>query len=243
MLLSPLLRTGRQDPPTRHRHLSFRRVRRLTLSTGLALACLSSTLARAVAPPQPDAFSGNQLELGSAAAPVTVVEYLSTTCSHCAAFERDTWPQVNRAFVLTGKVRFIVREMPTAPVAASAAGFLLARCAGADRYWGVVQALLQRQDEVLGAPTLTAAIAREQEIAGLNSDAAQACLSDPSAVDAINARRQAGLATGVDSTPYFIVDGAPLRPGARLGSEAYEGGELSYAQFEAAVRRAARDRR
>ena len=188
-------------------------------------------------PPPAPFFNAPQLELGSAAAPVTVVEYLSTSCSHCAAFERDTWPEVDRTYVQSGAVRFIIREMPTAPVAAAAAGFLLARCAGQARYWAVVQALLRRQDEVLSAPSLATAVAREQAIAEVDRDSAESCLSDPAAIDAINGRRQAGLDAGVDSTPYFLVNGAPIRPGMRLAGQLYAGGELSFRQFAAAIQR------
>ena len=180
-------------------------------------------------------FEKEQLELGSPLAPVTVIEYLSTTCSHCSAFDRDTWPEVLRSYVATGAVRYIIREMPTAPVAVSAAGFLLARCAGRDRYWEVVQALLQRQTEVLGAKSPAEAVTRERNIAELDADTAETCLSDPAAIEAINARRQAGIEAGIDSTPYFIVDGRPLRPGERLAGIVYEGGELSFEQFAAAV--------
>lgn len=245
----PTTRSEPQAPRVAKRRRSPARLRWAAVCTSAAVAALSPTAAHANlqpplfpasgdGPPQLNVFRAGQLELGSPSAPVTVVEYLSTTCSHCAAFERDTWPEVDRDYVQTGKVRFIIREMPTAPVAASAAGFLLARCAGPDRYWFVVQALLQRQDEVLSAPSLAVAIAREQAIAGLTSDAAQACLSDPVALDAINARRQSGLASGVDATPYFVINGVPLRPGARLGAGRYEGGELSIEQFRAAVSRA-----
>ena len=196
-----------------------------------------STEAVATAPPQSADFTSDQLELGAPNAPATVVEYLSTTCSHCAAFERDTWPQVESTYVATGKVRFVIREMPTAPVAVAAAGFLLARCAGQTRYWEVVQALLRSQADTLRAPNLAAAITHEQAVAGLDADAAQACLSDPQAINAENARRQAGLDAGVDSTPYFIINGVPLTPGMRLAGQVYEGGELSFAQFSYALQR------
>ena len=183
-------------------------------------------------------FNQPELVLGSPLASTTVIEYLSVTCSHCAAFARDTWPAVDRRYVQTGAVRFIVREMPTAPVAVAAAGFLLARCTGPQRYWSVVQALLAHQGEVLGASTLSSAIEREAALAGLDPEMAKSCLSDADAIDAINARRQSGLDAGIDSTPYFLINGRPLLAGTRLAGETYDGGELSLAQFIAALRRA-----
>lgn len=171
---------------------------------------------------------------------MTVIEYLSITCSHCAAFERDTWPEIERVFVRSGQVRYIIREMPTAPVALSAAGFLLARCTGRDSYWDVVQALLRHQGEVFSAPTLAKAVEEEAQIAHLSPDAAEACLTDPASIDSINSRRQAGLSEGVDSTPYFIINSHPLRPGVRLAGETYQGGELNFRQFADAIARFSR---
>src|SRR5580698_5642937 len=79
------------------------------------------------------------LALGSASAPVTIVEYASMTCSHCAAFHEETWPKLKAKYVDSGKVRFILREFPLDPLAA--AGSMLARCAGPDRRNAIVDLL------------------------------------------------------------------------------------------------------
>ena len=190
------------------------------------------------APPAEDTFRGDEIVIGSNAAPVTIVEYLSVTCVHCAAFERETWPQAQRALVDRGRVRFIIREMPTAPVAVAAAGFLMARCRGATAYWPVVERLLHDQARVLEAQSTEEALRAEAAIAGLSEPEMRLCLSDPASVDAINARRQAGLTAGIDSTPFFLINGAPLKPGKRLADEPYAGGELTYRQLAAAVAQA-----
>lgn len=200
------------------------------------------------APPEPPSgvdvdegpFRADEFVVGAAYAPVTVIEYLSVTCTHCAAFEHDTWPQVRSRFIDTGRVRFVLREMPTAPVAVSAAGFLMARCRGEADYWSTVEHLLQEQGRILAADNVDQAIRLEAQISGLSEVQARLCLSDPTSIDAVNARRQAGLALGVDSTPFFLVDGTPLRPGIRLAGSLYAGGELSFGQFAAAVARAER---
>ena len=184
----------------------------------------------------PTPFTSEELSLGSLSASNTVVEYLSVTCSHCAAFDADTWPQVEHELVATGRVRFIIREMPTAPTTVAAAGFLLARCTGEGGYWAAVRALLAQQGAVLAASTLNTAIAAEAHIVGLDPGRTASCLSDDDAVSRINGRRQAGLEAGVDSTPFFIVNGRPLRPGARLDGQTYQGGELTYRQLLAAMR-------
>ena len=187
-------------------------------------------------------FRSDEIVIGQPSAPVTVVEYLSVTCTHCAAFERDTWPQARRELVDRGQVRFVMREMPTAPVAVSAAGFLLARCRGEASYWPTVEQLLQEQARILAAAGVEQALRVEASIAGLSETETRRCLSDPLSIDAVNARRQAGLASGVDSTPFFLINGAPLRPGVRLAGAAYLGGELTFQQLAAAVTRAKRQR-
>jgi protein-disulfide isomerase len=75
--------------------------------------------------------------LGSDKAPVTIIEYASVTCPHCATFHIETYPKLKEKFIDTGKVRFIFREFPTAPANASIAGFMLARCSG-DKYFPLI---------------------------------------------------------------------------------------------------------
>jgi protein-disulfide isomerase len=81
--------------------------------------------------------------LGSATAPVTIIEYASMTCPHCAHFAEKTLPELQTRYIDTGKVRFIFREFPLDPLAAG--GFMLARCAGKDKYMQVVETLFARQ--------------------------------------------------------------------------------------------------
>ena len=184
-------------------------------------------------------FTADELVLGAVDAPVTVVEYLSDTCSHCAAFDRDVYPDIQSKLIATGRLRLVIRELPTAPVAVSAAGFLLARCAGAANYWPAVRALLSRQAYVTSAPTPQAGVARAEEVVGATPEPARLCLSDAVALDKLNDRRQAALDAGIESTPTFIFNGRQLAPGDVLGGSIYEGGELSPEEFSAAYRAAA----
>src|SRR5260370_18506192 len=81
--------------------------------------------------------------LGPPDAKCTVIEYASMTCSHCAAFHKETWPQLKSTYIDTGKVRFTLREYPLDPLAA--AGFMLARCAGNDKYYPMTDLLFDKQ--------------------------------------------------------------------------------------------------
>ena len=183
-----------------------------------------------------EADMGDDIFIGDPAAPVTVVEYLSITCSHCAAFDASTFPYVEQAYLQTGRIRMVIRELPTAPVVVSSAGFLLAKCAGLDGYWGAVRRLLARQAYVLGAADTDEAIRRAAEVVDLPEKAVARCLTDETAIKRLNAERRTSLEAGIDSTPTFIFNGRRLQPGDRLEGDVYQGGELSRSQFDAAFR-------
>ncbi|MFC0210155.1 thioredoxin domain-containing protein [Chelativorans intermedius] len=82
---------------------------------------------------------------GSADAPVTIIEYASLTCGHCRSFHLTTWPALKEKYVDTGRVRFIIREFPFDPRAS--AGFMLARCAGEDKWYATIDLLYRSQEQ------------------------------------------------------------------------------------------------
>ena len=90
---------------------------------------------------QPSPLS--EMALGKEDAPITVVEYASMTCGHCANFHKNTYPHLIKEYVDTGKVRFIMREFPLDPVAT--AGFMLARCAPEEKYFSVIETMFHEQ--------------------------------------------------------------------------------------------------
>src|SRR5690606_38164649 len=91
-------------------------------------------------------ISDQDMTEGAANAPVEVIEYASTSCSHCAAWGNDVYPQFKAKYIDTGQARYTVREILTPPQAFAAAGFLLARCAGEDRYFNVLEAVFRAQE-------------------------------------------------------------------------------------------------
>ncbi len=100
--------------------------------------------------------------LGSDNAPVTIIEYASMTCPHCAHFSETTFPELKKQYIDTGKVRYILREFPLDALAA--AGFMLARCAGKDKYMPLVETLFAKQDEWVGQATAAAAQGDRQAV-------------------------------------------------------------------------------
>lgn len=169
----------------------------------LPMAATSAAQSRDVQP--------GDMTLGRADARVTVVEYASVTCGHCAAWHHDVFPEFKRRFIDTGRVRFVFRELPTPPAELAMAGFMLARCAGPDRYFDVVGDLMHEQREIFSAPwsRLVAIGSRH----GVTAQEFEACLNDEAATDAMNARTDAALARGVQSTPTFFVDGRAISTG------------------------------
>jgi len=144
--------------------------------------------------------------LGDAGAPVTVIEYASLTCPHCAEFHRTTFPAIKQRFVDTGKVRFIFREFPLDNFAT--AGFMLARCAGEGKYFPILDAFFAKQNEFLAAPDPFEWVQSFGKQVGFTQESLEACLSNQELLDSVMAVRQrASEKFGVGSTPTFFING------------------------------------
>ncbi len=144
--------------------------------------------------------------LGKADAPVTIVEYASMTCSHCAAFHATTYPELKRKYIDTGKVRFILREFPLDPLAT--AGFMLARCVGDDKRTAIVDLLFAQQKNWAFTEKPVESLANLVKQAGVAQEAFEACLKDQDLYAKINkVRDHAAEKFGVNATPTFFIDG------------------------------------
>lgn len=144
--------------------------------------------------------------LGDPGANVTVVEWFSMTCPHCAAFHLQTLPELKKRYVDNGKVRFVVRDFPTDAVALKA--HVLAHCAGPERYFAFVDALLQSQARWAGAKDPIAALKQMAKLGGLADAQIDACLADRAMEDAVlKMRLEAQQKHDVRSTPSFLIDG------------------------------------
>ncbi len=153
--------------------------------------------------------------LGPADAPVTVVEYASLTCSHCAEFTKETFPEVKKRYIDTGKIRFIFREFPLDQFAT--AGSMLARCAGEGKYFPVTDAFFDQQDELRAAPEPFVWLQSFAKQLGFTSESFEACLSNQGLMDNIIAVRQrASEKFGVSSTPTFFFNGKVRRGGMTI---------------------------
>jgi protein-disulfide isomerase len=165
--------------------------------------------ATTAAQPLPDVY------LGDPNAPVTVIEYASMTCPHCATFHTSTFEQLKTEYIDTGKVRFVVREFPFDPLAAAV--FMLARCSGENRY-EVIDLFFetQRQWTSPNANHLEE-IRNLVRQTGMTNEQFETCLTDQQLLDGINAVKDHGYTElGVNGTPTFFVNGEKMTGGRSI---------------------------
>lgn len=180
------------------------------LGTAAATALVATSfpaLAQNVAP-QDLAVPGplGDVALGPADAKVTIVEYASLTCSHCAAFHKETWPELKKRYVDTGKVRFILREFPLDPLAM--AGFMLSRCDGEAKYYPITDLLFDQQRNWAFTDKPLDALRAMMKQAGFSQEKFDSCLRDQKLYDAVNAVKNRGMEQfKIDSTPTFFING------------------------------------
>ncbi len=148
------------------------------------------------------------LWLGDPKAPVTIVEYASMTCPHCAHFNETTFPALKKQYIDTGKARYTMREFPLDPLAAAA--FMLARCAGEkdkDKYYAMIDTLFRKQDQWVKQKPLPDLLAISKQ-AGFTEKSFDACLANQKLLDDIQKERQQAIDKyKVHSTPTFFVNG------------------------------------
>ncbi|WP_105381732.1 DsbA family protein [Neorhizobium alkalisoli] len=157
-----------------------------------------------------------EMALGDEKAPVTIIEYMSMTCPHCANFHNKTFDVIKTKYIDTGKVRFIIREFPFDPVATAA--FMLARCnpqnpqelATPAQYFPMVS-MLFKQQRGWAAPAdgnVRNALLQSVKLAGYSQQSFEACLTNQKLLDEVNAVVKRGADDfGVNSTPTFLIGG------------------------------------
>ncbi|UIJ71134.1 thioredoxin domain-containing protein [Aurantimonas sp. HBX-1] len=145
--------------------------------------------------------------IGDANAPVTIIEYASMTCSHCADFHENSYPAIKQQYIDTGKAKLILREFPFDPRALAA--FMLARCTGDDaRRTAMVDVLFDQQAEWARAENASTALLNIAKLAGMSQEEFTTCLNDKELQQKIVETQQRGQAEfGVEATPTFFVNG------------------------------------
>ena len=165
------------------------------------------------------------MALGPANASVTITEYASMTCPHCAAFNEAVFPKIKSEYIDSGKVRYVFREFPLDIKAA--AGSMLARCIAKDdsgKYFTVIDLLFKQQNDWVLKNT-TETLTRIGKQAGLSQQAVEDCLKDQALLDKIAAdQKYANEVLKVDSTPTFFVNAERIK------------GETSFEEFDKRIK-------
>jgi protein-disulfide isomerase len=161
--------------------------------------------------------------LGDPEAPVTIVEYASLTCSHCASFHRETLPLLKKEWLDTGRAKLVYRDFPLDKNAATAA--VIARCAPKEHYFRLVGAMFKRQNGWGQLDDPVDVLARIAQFTGLTRADIDACLADQKLVDGVLQMRLIGQEENdINSTPSFVIDGRLMR------------GALGFRDFDAVLR-------
>ncbi len=210
--------------------MSFASLRRFAAAAVFSVAAFAANVALAAATsPQPDGTVDMakvlkpgplpELAMGDPSG-VSMIEYGSLTCPHCAVFSREVFPELKKDYIDTGKVRFIFREFSRNPL--DVAGFVLARCVGDDKAFAATELLFTEQDKWAFVDKPLEPLIAAMRPAGLSHDQAMTCLKDQSKADAIVAIGKRGNdEVKITGTPTFVIDGKVY------------GGELSFDQLKA----------
>ena len=194
------------------------------LALGGALNAVLGSGATAAPVPSTDLMEAGPLgeqALGAENAPVTIIEYASMTCPHCANFAVNVLPKLKEQYISTGKVRFIFREFPFDALAAGA--FMLARCTDKDKYFPLIEALFQQQSKWVVQKPMEPLLAIAKQ-AGFTQQTFEACLANQKVLEGIEwVRNRATEKFKVDATPTFFINGEMHR------------GEMSLDEMEKAI--------
>ena len=190
----------------------------LTASLGVALAGCDKK----------ESVSADDMSLGNANAKVTVVEYASASCIHCGRWNNEVFPAFKAKYIDTGRVHYVYREFLTEPVQVASASFLMARCAGKDKYFSVLDSVYHSQEEMFTTGDYRGVLLRIAQSAGMDEAQFTSCVTNEKNLKALNDRVEKYQADAkITGTPTFIINGK------KAGGD--DGGEQSMAQLDAAI--------
>jgi protein-disulfide isomerase len=178
-------------------------------------------------PPQAELMTPGPLGervLGKPGAPVTVIEYVSLTCPHCANFQKHLFARMKKEFIDTGKVRYIVREFPIGHTAGHAA--IVNRCAPEDKYFFLLNQFLTRQGEWVSQEVRPDAIYAVAKSSGMSRETFDKCLTNQVIIDGLTEVKQRGRQFNVIGTPTFFINGRKAQ------------GEVTYDEIKAMIEQA-----
>ncbi|WP_454713857.1 DsbA family protein [Caulobacter segnis] len=194
------------------------------------VAALAASLA--ACGPKGTKVSAEDMTLGNPNAKVTVVEYASVACPHCAKWNEEVFPAFKAKYIDTGKVNYVAREALTGEPTLANAGAMLARCAGKDKYFQVTDALYHAQASIFQTGDIRGELLTIARAAGMSEAQFNSCLSDENAAKSAERLEKLMKDNKIQGTPTFVVNGK------KVGGE--EGGEATLAQLDAAIAEASK---
>ena len=177
------------------------------LTTGAPALAADAAAARLPATPSVPAVTAADLILGRADAPVTVIEYASFTCTHCAHWTNDVLPTFKARYIDTGKVRLVFRDMPTQPVQVAATAAAIGRCAAPGKFFDVAHHFMAGQAAAFASGDARQWYMDAVAVSGRTQPQIETCLADPATGQALQRDIEAAVAAGVEGTPTFFVNG------------------------------------
>jgi len=203
---------------------------RSLLTRATLVVALAASLA--ACGPKGAKVTAEDMTLGNPNAKVTVIEYASVACPHCAKWNEEVFPAFKAKYIDTGKINYVAREALTGEPTLANAGAMLARCAGKDKYFQVTDALYHAQKNIFQTGDIRGELLTIAQAAGMSEAQFNTCLSDENAAKSAERIEKQMKADKIQGTPTFIVNGK------KVGSE--EGGEATLAQLDAAIAEASK---
>lgn len=204
---------------------------RSLISQVTLVAALAAGLAGCA--PKGESVTADDMTQGNPNAKVVVVEYASASCSHCAQWNEEVYPAFKAKYIDTGKVNYVYREILTPPNEVAAAAFLMARCAGKDKYFQVVDSVYRAQSQMFQTGQFREGLLTVAQSAGMTEEQFNACVTDEKALKALNERiEKYSKEAKIQGTPTFVVNGKKVGP--------EEGGARTLAELDAAIAEASK---
>ena len=170
----------------------------------------------------------DDMTMGDPNAKVKVIEYASLACGHCAKWNKEVFPAFKAKYIDTNKVHYVFREFITAPPELAVNATLLARCAGKDKYFGVVDAVFHAQEGIFQSGDIRTSLLQIGQSAGMDEDAVIKCVSDEKAITALMSKvERYAKEANIQGTPTFF-----------FNDDKYDKGEMTLAEIDAAYAKA-----
>jgi protein-disulfide isomerase len=193
-----------------------RRIALVAFALVAALGLHAASSAAPAAPAEPKMSTASEEVLGDPKAKVTMIEYGSAACPHCARVNNEVLPQLKKTYIDTGKVRYVFREILTDPVPFAGTAFMMARCGGDKNYFAILDDVFHQQEAIYQSGDLPGGLLKIAAKYGLDRDQLNACM-DEKAVQALDQRVAQAGKDGVESSPTFLIGDQKLQ-----GEQSYD---------------------